>query len=94
MSPVGLARERDGLPRNMLLAQGPRACQFFDDLAIAVAGFEVHVGIGSRRIPAEYPFDQAYAFEEGPPILQRQCPQAHEGVGDDVFLRKLGQFRP
>ena len=89
---VGAPGQADGRRRHRFLVGvgGPRR-DHLDDLAVAVAGVEVHLLVRRRRILGEDAFDGADALEELLPVRHFEGAQAADGAGDHAprFLLAL-----
>ena len=61
----------------------------FHDMPVSVAGTEIHVGVGSGRIPAQYLVHQAHGFHELAPVHVGQEAQAADAVADGHLVGRL-----
>jgi hypothetical protein len=79
---VRLARHIDFVPTAPLR-------DLLDNVAVAVAGGEIHTAVGSRRVLAQYLVDGAHHLDERAPVHRCQEPKAADAVADGNLVGGL-----
>ncbi|MBK9031671.1 MAG: hypothetical protein IPL61_10130 [Myxococcales bacterium] len=82
--------ERQRRARDLDLGQGAAPGDVLDDVAVAVAGGEVHRRVGPGRIAAQRALDDAHRLDEDPPVGGDQEAQAADAVADRDLIGGLG----
>src|SRR5262249_14962904 len=85
----GVAGKLNRLAGYFFLAKAGAAGQFFDNVPIAVARGEGHVGVHFGRVESQRVFDDALGFNKLPPIGCAERAQAGDTVADRNLVGRL-----
>lgn len=79
--------QRDG--RHAFFCHAATAGDLFYDMAIGVAGAEIHLRIDAHGVVAQPLFDHAHIFDKGAPIHRGEKAQAANAVADGDLVGRL-----
>ena len=77
-----LAGQQDRLPRHIGFVQSALLRDLLDDMAVTVAGGEIHPAVGSTRVLSQRLVDGAHRLDECAPVHRSQEPKASDAVAD------------
>ena len=84
-----LAGKQDRLSRHIGFVQSALLRDLLDDMAVSVAGGEIHPPVGSPRVLAQRLVDGAHRLDECAPVHRSQEPEAADAVADGNLVGRL-----